>query len=643
MNHSGFGLRSLTWRLTVWILATVGLVYLATLVYSNVLARDMMLEAAEREAYGVTMAEIGEIQRVLRSVEEGTEFLASVLQLLEPTELELRSALRAFVSGDERIYGSAAAYAPFAFDPSLEGFSPYYYDPPGQTIATSNLANDDYRYWERAWYAPVAETGNSQWSEPYVDEGGGGAWMITYSVPFFRDGANGRELRGVASADVSLDWLDEQVRGITVGETGYGVILSRDGQIISHPDESLMRQVATEPSDRKRPEVDTIVARMIRGESGFEPFQDRYLGRRTRLTYAPIEHAGWSLAIIYPEDELLNDLRTTLLKQLGLLAAGLVVLVAVVVTLSRRLTLPIKELAAGTSQIANGDLDAELPRPRSNDEVGALTQSFRDMRDSLKTYIHDLEVSTRAKQKLESELQLAHNIQMDMLPKGGLGGEGERFELAATLVPAREVGGDLYYHFMDDGRVGFLVGDVSGKGIPAALFMARTKTLFETVARSAASVGEALSLVNASLSADNDASMFVTVFAGVFDPATGKLSCAAGGHDAPVLIPGDGSATRFIEIDGGPLIGMLPVAHCPTNELTLGPDDAIVISTDGVFEARDIEDDFFSEARLLAVLNGKKGHRAADVTADLLERVKQFAGAAEQSDDITIMTLRYKG
>ena len=645
IREVGFGFRSLTWRLTLWILVTVGLVYLGTLFYSNLLSRNMMLETAEREAYDLTMAEIGKIQRVLRSVEEGTQFLAAVIEVLEPNEDGLRRSLQAFAAGDERIYGSAAAFEPYGFDPSTERFSPYYYVAPDGSLSSADLASDSYRYWEQDWYAPIAASGTPQWSEPYIDEGGGEAWMVTYSMPFYRDTADGRELRGIVTADVSLDWLHEQVREITVGESGYGVILSRAGHIISHPDENLMRQVATDLDVPDRPpEIDGIVASMMRGESGFEPLHDRYLGRRVRLTYAPVEHAGWSLAIVYPEDELLADVRGMLLRQLGLLLVGLVILVGVVVTLSRRLTQPIKELAAGASQLATGDLDSELPSPRTDDEVGALTQSFRDMRDSLKTYIRDLKETTAAKQKLQSELEIAHDIQMDMLPKGGLGGDGERFELAATLVPARQVGGDLYYYYpMDDGRVAFLVGDVSGKGVPAALFMARTKTLFETIARSAGSVGEALSLVNKSLAAENEAGMFVTVFAGVFDPDSGKLLCAAGGHDAPALIPGDGSAPRFVEIDGGPIIGLLPVAECPTNELTLAPDDAIVISTDGVFEARNIEDEFFSEERLLEVVAGKKGRPATEVTDEMLAAVKQFAGDAEQSDDITIMTLRYKG
>ena len=137
--------------------------------------------------------------------------------------------------------------------------------------------------------------------------------------------------------------------------------------------------------------------------------------------------------------------------------------------------------------------------------------------------------------------------------------------------------------------------------------------------------------------------MFVTVFAGVLDPETGELLCAAGGHDPPALIPGDGSKPRFLEIDGGPLVGLLDGAVCATNELTLAPGDAIVITTDGVSEARDIDSEFFTEERLLDVVTGKSDTSVVEITADVLAAVRAFAGDAEQSDDITIMTLRYKG
>ncbi len=264
------------------------------------------------------------------------------------------------------------------------------------------------------------------------------------------------------------------------------------------------------------------------------------------------------------------------------------------------------------------------------------------MRDSLKRYIHELKETTAAKERLESELQIARKIQMDMLPEGDIGGgDGDGYELAARLVPAREVGGDLYYHFTADGRVAFLVGDVSGKGVPASLFMARTRTLFETIARSAGSVGKALAAVNGSLCRDNEAGMFVTVFAGVLDPSTGKLACASGGHDPPAVLPGDGTPPRFLEMEGGPLMGILDEAEFPTNHVELGPGDAIIITTDGVHEARDIEGGFYSEERLLETLSGLGRAKAADISARVMKSVKEYAGEAPQSDDITVMTLKY--
>ena len=586
-NRQSFGVHSLTWRLVAWILGSVGLVFLGTLLYSDALSRDLIVAAAGSEAANVTRAYVKDIQNGLQSIEGRTELLAEVVGTVSPPQEELGEILRTFVSGSEAIYGSTVAFTPGGFRQDVQHFAPYYYQD-GEEIAYKDLADDSYRYWEWDWYTSVASSKQPRWSEPYVDEGGGNARMVTYSVPFFLGGDETQELRGVLTADVSLEWLHQRMKTLRVGETGYGAILSQRGYVISHPDETLLRhQTVAELEERDpAPEVVAIVERMMRGESGFEPIHDRHLGKPARMTYAPIGHAGWSLAVVYPEDELMADVNFVNRRQSVLLIVGLLALVAVVIALSRRMTKPIRALAGSAGRIATGDLDLELPTSQSEDEIGALTRAFGNMRDSLKTYIRNLKETTAAKERLESELKLARKIQMDMLPKGKLGGDQEGFELAATLISARDVGGDLYYHFQDDGRVAFLVGDVSGKGVPAALFMARTKTLFETIARSAGEVGEALAIVNQSLCRENEAGMFVTVFAGVFDPSTGKLRCAAGGHDPPALLPGDSTAPRFLDLEGGPLLGLLEVAEFPTHEVELSSQDSIVISTDGVSEAR---------------------------------------------------------
>ena len=640
-NRQGFGVHSLTWRLVAWILGSVGLVYLGTVLYSDSLSRNLMLAGAESEAVNVTRAYVKDIQNGLRSIEDRTKLLAEVVGTVSPPQEELDEILRTFVSGAEVIYGSTVAFAPGGFQPGVEHFAPYYYRA-GDEVAYKDLAADSYRYWEWDWYTTVASSRSPRWSEPYVDEGGGNVRMVTYSVPIFLGGDENQELQGVLTADISLEWLHERMKTLRVGETGYSAILSQSGYVISHPDETLLRhRTVAELEERDpAPEVVAIVERMMRGESGFEPIHDRHLGRSARMTYAPIEHAGWSLAVVYPEDELMADVNFVTRRQSVLLIVGLLALVAVVIGLSRRMTQPLKALAGSAGRIATGDLDLDLPTSQSEDEIGALTRAFGNMRDSLKTYIRNLKETTAAKERLESELKIARRIQMDMLPAGKLGGDEDGFELAATLLPAREVGGDLYYHFRDHGRVAFLVGDVSGKGVPAALFMARTKTLFETIARTDGEVGDALAEVNQSLCRENEAGMFVTVFAGVFDPSTGKLRCAAGGHDPPALLPGDGKAPRFLDIEGGPLLGLLDMAEYSTHEVALSSMDSIVITTDGVSEARDAEGGFFGEERLLSTLASMEGAAAAEMSEKLLVAVQDYAGDAPQSDDITIMTLR---
>jgi sigma-B regulation protein RsbU (phosphoserine phosphatase) len=361
-----------------------------------------------------------------------------------------------------------------------------------------------------------------------------------------------------------------------------------------------------------------------------------------RLTYRPLSRAGWSLAALYPEEEFLAEVGRLRVVQ-GLLAlGGLLLLVLVVVVLSRRLTRPLGALAASADQIARGDLDAELPPVESRDEVGALAGAFLHMRDALKEYIRNLQETTAAKERLESELKVARRIQADMLPRPVAGGPDEGFELGATLVSARQVGGDLYDHFRDAGRVFFLVGDVSGKGIAAALFMARAKTVFETVASREADPAALLATVNRSLCRDNDAGMFVTAVAGVLDLASGDLAFSVAGHEPPVLVPAEG-VPELVPVEGGRVLGLIEASEFPVNRLRLGRGDAVVLYTDGVSEAQDAAGGFFGLERLVAATAGLSHEAAPALTDGVLKAVRAFAGGAPQSDDITILTLRHLG
>jgi sigma-B regulation protein RsbU (phosphoserine phosphatase) len=255
--------------------------------------------------------------------------------------------------------------------------------------------------------------------------------------------------------------------------------------------------------------------------------------------------------------------------------------------------------------------------------------------------VRELEVATRARQKLESELEIARRIQMDMLPTGG-SRNPDLYDLAARLVPARAVGGDLYDYFLLEGRLCFLVGDVSGKGVPAALFMARTKALFAAVARHESDLGRVLAEVNRALCADNEAAMFATLFAGTLELATGELRCAVGGHEAPVLIPASGAPARLVEVEGGPALGLWPEASFPAIGLALRPGDTLVLYTDGVTEAEAERGGFFTADRLVELLSSGGSASAAAIPERVLEAVHAFAGQAPQSDDIAVLALRYR-
>jgi sigma-B regulation protein RsbU (phosphoserine phosphatase) len=226
---------------------------------------------------------------------------------------------------------------------------------------------------------------------------------------------------------------------------------------------------------------------------------------------------------------------------------------------------------------------------------------------------------------------------MAMLPARAA--EAEGFELAATLLPARAVGGDLYDHLVSGGRLYFMVGDVSGKGMPAALFMARTKTLFELAATRFDDPEQILVAVNRVLAAENDAGMFVTVCCGILDLASGGLRLALGGHDAPILVPADGPAHQ-LQLEGGPLLGLMEDVRSPANQMTLRPGDLLVAYSDGVSEAMDRDDTQLSIPRVVSALEGRRPAGAAAARDLVLDTVRAHAEGAEQSDDITILAIR---
>lgn len=638
MRHT----RGIAFKLILYILSSCTIIFSAIFGYNYFLSRRIIERKIEENARNLTLRTVNKIESVLNAVKKVPENVACALEESNYAKEGVLNLLRTVVENNAEIYGSTISYEPYLFDGNVRLFGPYYYKPGGK-LSFASLAGD-YNYVAWDWYTVPKKLGAPVWTEPYFDEGGGNIIMSTYSVPFYRNAGGKRGFAGVVTADVYLSRLQDIVSSVKIGKTGYAFLVSRGGTIVTHPRRELIMKAKLSDlaESRHDPRLSRLAAEMMRGKSGFEPSTSIVTGKKCWIAYEPISSTGWSLGVIFPQDELMADVTRLSRTVLMLGVLGIAVLLAVIVAISGSITRPLRALAGATKDIGRGDLDFPVPGVRSRDEVGALASSFVYMRDSLKRHIRELTEATAARERMESELKIARDIQMGMVPKEvpPFPGRNE-VDIRAMLEPAREVGGDLYdFFFIDGARLCFLVGDVSGKGVPAALFMARTITLIKATAREARSPEEILGRVNKELAHNNDSCMFVTVFCGVLDVTSGELRYANAGHNPPLIVRG-GKEAEFLKGGEGTVLGVEEDSAYKQETVFLAPGDTLCLYTDGVTEAFDKAGEMLSEERLHDEITARRGESVAELARDTMQMVKTYAGGAPQSDDIAIVVLRY--
>jgi sigma-B regulation protein RsbU (phosphoserine phosphatase) len=356
---------------------------------------------------------------------------------------------------------------------------------------------------------------------------------------------------------------------------------------------------------------------------------------------------GWFIVIAAPMKEIRapagNLLRRVTL--LSLLAGALALLISLGLLSStvRPLRLLTKKIRAlpdmdFSSEAGFTDLASDLPK-NQRDEVGDLTRSFSALVKNLRHNILELMEASRAKEHMQGELAAARDIQLGILPAKELASTNPSFSSSAFLDPAKEVGGDLYDFFQTpDGRHAFVIGDVSGKGVPAALFMAITVTLVRSTLGSGLNPAAALDKINNLLQAHNPSHMFVTLFLGLYTPENGHFEYANAGHNPPYTIQrGNKSACGSLEGLSGPMAGIFPGINYELFCRDIQKDELCLLYTDGVTEAADTELKLYEEARLKQYLENNRDEAPLDLIAGIYEDIKKFRGSAEPSDDITML------
>ena len=631
--------KSLAFKLALALSGGCTLLLLAIFVVNYRVSRKMILQSVEENARNLTLRTVNRIEAVTVSAQKIPDNTARLLENGTLNDAQLLRVLHTVAEGDKETVGMSALYAPGAFRKGLNSFAPYYYKS-GEKIAYSDLAGyqlEDYYSIPRELAAPV-------WSEPYIDPDAK-VLMVTYSVPFYGREGGERKFRGVLGVDISLEWLQGIVSSVKVLKTGDAFLISKNGTIITHPDKNLIMNetIFSVAEARRDPVLRDIGRRMIRGESGFVRFTSLGRHKKSWMCFAPVPSTGWSLGVIFPEEEFMADIARLTRIGAGIGAAGILLLIFIIVFISRSITRPLRGMAKVAGAIGRGNLDAPLPDVLQDDEVGELSRALGYMQTSLKKYIADLKTTTAAKERIESELSIAHEIQTSMLPHiFPAFPHKPEFDLYAMMEPAKEVGGDFYdFMLTAENKLFFLIGDVSGKGVPAALFMMITKTLMKNEALQQLPPDEVLRKVNEIVALDNDSSMFATIFCGVLDTDTGEVEFANAGHNPPVLCRLDG--TNYLKPDHGFVLGPMPGTKFTAQKLTLKPGDTLFMYTDGITEAMNPEKQLFSEKRLQQALVDLGEKDVASLIHSLRDEVRVYAGSEPQSDDITMLAIKFKG
>jgi len=535
------------------------------------------------------------------------------------------------------LLGGAVAYNP-SFLPGEDNPSVYVGIKDGKLYSLP-VVKEGYDYVSLDWYKVPVETGLPYWTNPYFDEGLANQDMTTYCYPLKNEAG---EVYAVLTADVSTEWLTDRLDSIRPYEHGFVSLVSTDGTFISNPIEGITRETTvasllkTELYTSK--EADELQEAMVSGLSGLK---DIKVGKRhLTITYGPL-HNKWSLAVVCPMIDIYRDMNRLSIYMFLILFLSLTVLYWLINRIIKRESQPIVEFTYSAKNMAKGNFHATIPEVKTKDELRNLQESLTYMQRSINDYMAELKTSTAENERFENELNIARTLQLSMVPTNFPVRDDIGF--FASLRPAREVGGDLYDFTALDDRFYFAIGDVSGKGVPAALVMAICRSSVRFVSGLGLTLADVVNRVNNVLCDGNESGMFVTLLVGRLNILTGKLEICNAGHN-PMLIVSPSGEPSYYKAKSNLATGLFEHFPYEGESLQLEKGTRLILYTDGVTEAENLIKEQYGEDRLLEFArNIAPGTSDEQVVNDLYASVKAFTKENEQNDDITIVSFTYKG
>ena len=639
-NFHNYLRRNLYARLSLWIVLLSSLVFLAALNYLFFLARQTVRREAEQRAVQILDNTVLRVNGILEDVEIAADNLEWLVKRGIDAPDKMVDYAQEIVRNNSVLSSCSISFEPYYYPEKGLYYSIFAYRTYSGDVRWQQEGDEDYQYFYLDWYLFPKLLQEPCWTEPYddVDEKDDKdmdtGMIVSYCKPVFKADS---VLVGCISLDVSLKWLSETVTAVKPYPNSYCILVGRGGTYLVHPDPDKLfyQTLFTEGLVHADPDRYALGHSMQQREEGMQVIN--LDGQKSFVFYKPLSTTGWSVAIVCPDNDILGGFYRISRIVLYIILASMILIFFLSAWLTHRQLTPLSTLADAAENIASGNLDSTLPEIDRIDEIGVLNRSFRNMQSSLVSHIDQLTKATAARESLNRELQIASNIQMAMVPH--VFPSREDVDVYAMMAPAREVGGDLYDFFIQDEKLYFCIGDVSGKGIPASLMMSVARAMFRILAKQGLSPAEIARQINDLASEDNDQMMFVTMFMASLDLQSGVLNYCNCGHNAPVLMPGRGKKPHFLDCKPNMAIGIMGGFAFEGQTVANFRGKSLFVYTDGLNEAENAEHEQFGEDRMLFLLAEENFTNAQTTIETMHQAVTAHVNGAAQSDDLTMLCI----
>lgn len=630
--------QSFSARLSLYIILATSILCVGGLMGVEIASVKELNKSVYKDAGEILKVQIRDVEKVLAEVEGVTESMVWVVKDHLDDPGFMYRVCENTMACNPHIMGVAVAFEPYFYPQEGRWFAPYVSFASDGTLVSYQCGTEDYDYFKEDWYNLPKKQKSGIWVDPYYDEDnlehGLDQYLTTYSVPLSDEAG---EFFGVLQSDVSLQNITDKLSSLEGYEHSYSLLLGRSGSFISHPDSAVVNlaTIFEYAENVGSDDIAKLGVKMISGETGVMTLID-HDGSRF-VAYGPLSN-GWSMAIVCPYADVYRTIRKANSRLIMWMLLELLLLFIVIRRIVSRTTKPITEFVYSALTIGKGNFKARIPEVTTHDELRKLHDSLEYMLMSFNDYIEHLKLSTASNERYESELSIASNIQKQMLPYSFH--KSEKFDIFGRLTPAKEVGGDLYDFLVRDNHLYIAVGDVSGKGVPAALYMAITRYAFNFISDLGFSVDDVMVKINNSFCKGNSMMMFVTMFVAVIDLDTCEMEYCNAGHN-PIIVKDPDGSVRYLHAKSNVAVGLLDDFPYEKERLQLSRGSRLVLYTDGVTEAEDIDKNQYGDERLLDFIKTiPESDSSENVIDKLFSSVKGFTGENMQNDDITVLTVK---